>query len=76
MRFTLLKFFLIISFLSLIPANIRSQADEKYLGVPVIRYYLPKEYKAHNQNRAIAEDSRGIMYFGNSGGLLEFDGYR
>lgn len=76
MRFTLFKFFLIISFLSLIPASIRSQADEKYLGVPVLRNYLPKEYKAHNQNWAIAEDSRGIMYFGNSGGLLEFDGYR
>jgi signal transduction histidine kinase/DNA-binding response OmpR family regulator len=44
-------------------------------GLPVIRNYLPKEYKAHNQNWAITVDNRGMMYFGNSAGVLEFDGY-
>ncbi len=44
-------------------------------GKPVITNYLPKEYKAHNQNWAITTDKHGIMYFGNSTGVLEFDGY-
>ena len=43
-------------------------------GYPIIKNYLPKEYKAHNQNWAIVKDQRGIMYFGNSAGVLEFDG--
>ncbi len=36
--------------------------------------YTPKEYGAVQQNWAIAQDKRGIMYFGNGSGLLEFDG--
>lgn len=35
--------------------------------------YTPKEYGAVQQNWAIAQDKRGIMYFGNGSGLLEFD---
>ncbi|MDY0084182.1 MAG: hypothetical protein RBR74_13440, partial [Ignavibacteriaceae bacterium] len=46
------------------------------VGLPVIRNFLPREYKAHNQKWAIVTDNRGLMYFGNSGGVLEFDGYR
>ncbi|MFZ1798541.1 MAG: ATP-binding protein [Chitinophagaceae bacterium] len=36
--------------------------------------YSPKEYGAFQQNWAITQDKRGIMYFGNGSGLLEFDG--
>ncbi len=36
--------------------------------------YSPKEYGAYQQNWAITQDKRGIMYFGNGSGLLEFDG--
>jgi serine phosphatase RsbU (regulator of sigma subunit) len=39
-----------------------------------IRNYPPSEYRASQQNWAIAEDTRGIMYFGNNDGLLEYDG--
>jgi len=39
-----------------------------------IRNYPPDEYGAHNQNWAILQDSRGVMYFGNSDGALEYDG--
>lgn len=39
-----------------------------------IRNYPPDEYGAHNQNWAILQDSRGVMYFGNSDGVLEYDG--
>lgn len=43
-------------------------------GAPFIRNYLPKEYKSSSQNWAIIQDNRGVIYFGNSSGILEFDG--
>jgi signal transduction histidine kinase/DNA-binding response OmpR family regulator/ligand-binding sensor domain-containing protein len=43
-------------------------------GQPAIRNYPPDEYGAHNQNWAIVQDARGVMYFGNSHGVLEYDG--
>ena len=43
-------------------------------SVPFIRNYKANEYKASQQSWAIAQDKRGIMYFGNNDGLLEFDG--
>ncbi len=43
-------------------------------GLPFIRYYSPKEYQADMQNWAIVQDKRGVLYFGNSFGVLEFDG--
>ncbi len=43
-------------------------------GMPFIRNYPPDEYGAHNQNWAIVQDERGVMYFGNSHGVLEYDG--
>ncbi|MDP8240139.1 MAG: triple tyrosine motif-containing protein [Candidatus Hatepunaea meridiana] len=39
-----------------------------------IRNYTPQEYDAGRQNWAIIQDKREIMYFGNSDGVLEFDG--
>jgi signal transduction histidine kinase/ligand-binding sensor domain-containing protein len=44
------------------------------IGYPLIRNYSPKEYGADVQNWAIAQDKKGIMYFGNNLGLLEYDG--
>lgn len=41
-----------------------------------IRNYTPIEYLSHSQNWAIIQDMNGIMYFGNSAGILEFDGVR
>ncbi len=43
-------------------------------GFPLVNNYSPKEYGADTQNWAIMQDERGIMYFGNNLGLLEFDG--
>jgi class 3 adenylate cyclase len=43
-------------------------------GSPVLDHYSPDQYGASPQNWAIAQDGRGIMYFGNTSGLLEFDG--
>ena len=44
------------------------------MGSQLIYNYSPKEYDAQQQNWAILQDERGIMYFGNTSGLLEFDG--
>src|SRR2546430_818757 len=43
-------------------------------GAPLIRNYSPKTYGADAQNWAIAQDRRGVLYFGNNDGVLEFDG--
>ena len=43
-------------------------------GLPYIRNFTPKEYSAHSQNWAIIQDQRGIIYVGNTEGLLEYDG--
>lgn len=43
-------------------------------GMPFIQNYSPREYGAHNQNWTIVQDHRGMMYFGNGKGILEYDG--
>jgi len=43
-------------------------------GLPIIRNYFPSEYGGTTQNWAIVQDKRGVMYFANTGGLLEYDG--
>ncbi|MCX6613606.1 MAG: hypothetical protein NTW74_22505 [Acidobacteria bacterium] len=40
----------------------------------VFKTYSQKAYLASPQNWAALEDARGVMYFGNTDGLLEFDG--
>ncbi|MEL6649388.1 MAG: ATP-binding protein [Bacteroidota bacterium] len=44
------------------------------IGNPYIRNYLPREYQASSANYAAVQDARGIMYFGNFRGVLEYDG--
>jgi len=43
-------------------------------GIPFVKNYLPTDYNGESQNWAIAQDDRGVMYFGNTKGILEFDG--
>ncbi|MCI0694461.1 ATP-binding protein [candidate division KSB1 bacterium] len=43
-------------------------------GMPFVRNYSPKEYGASAQNWAITQDTRGVLYFGNGSGVLEYDG--
>jgi signal transduction histidine kinase/ligand-binding sensor domain-containing protein len=53
----------------------QTRVDDE-LGQAFIQYYSPKEYKADPQNWCFAQDKRGMMYIGNSKGLIEFDGTR
>lgn len=66
----LVAFFL---FTILVSFNTVSQINKN--GNYFIKNYSIKDYKAAEQNWAIVQDSRGIMYFGNNdNGILEFDG--
>jgi len=45
-------------------------------GAPFITNYDTEKYNAHGQNWCALQDSRGIIFFGNSAGVLEFDGQK
>jgi serine phosphatase RsbU (regulator of sigma subunit)/ligand-binding sensor domain-containing protein len=45
----------------------------QFNGYP-IRNYTPKEYNGFTQNWDCVQDKRGVMYFGNSSNILEYDG--
>ncbi len=46
----------------------------KDIGLPFIKNYNRDIYSAGSQNWDIVQDSNGLMYFANNGGILEFDG--
>ncbi len=52
----------------------RTGANRKEIGIPYFRNYTPQEHGGDVQNWAIAQDRRGVMYFGNTNGVLEYDG--
>jgi PAS domain S-box-containing protein len=43
-------------------------------GFPFIQNFSAWDYNAHQQNWAVVQDQRGVMYFGNVAGVLEYDG--
>jgi ligand-binding sensor domain-containing protein len=45
------------------------------VGRPFITNYPPNLHDANPQNWCIEQDDRGVMYFGNSDGILEYDGH-
>src|SRR6266496_2451322 len=59
----------------LLPLSIIAQSGAEK-GLPFITNYFAKDYQASPQNWSIIEDDRGMMYFGNSNGLLEYDGVK
>ncbi len=68
-----MKYWLIIPvFLAIIPA-VRGQFHPEQ-GVLPVRVYTPKDYKATPQIWDIVEDQRGVLYFANNDGVLEYDG--
>ncbi len=66
--------FLFLAVLLLISGNNNAQQTfEKGYHI-AIKNFAPRDYKALPQNLAIAQTQRGIIFFGNSSGVLEFDG--
>lgn len=51
-----------------------STAQSSNIGTPFISNFLKKDYKGSPQNWDIDQDKRGVLYFANNDGLLEFDG--
>ncbi len=43
-------------------------------GTPFITNFTTDTYKASKQNWAAVQDQRGILYFANNDGILEYDG--
>src|ERR1700743_1007231 len=43
-------------------------------GLSVFQKYTYQQYAAAPENWAATQDQRGVMYFGNTNGVLEFDG--
>ena len=57
-----------------ISAQVITQLNRFETGLPQIINYNAKNYSAHDQNWCFEQDSLGLMYIGNSVGLLIFDG--
>lgn len=71
LRNTLYKFIFLYFFIFAI--HDFSLAQIKTKGIPYINHYSTNDYKGGPDCWQIAQDKRGIMYFGNNG-LLQFDG--
>jgi len=65
-RFIFIFLFLLVT--GLYPQQYNEQ------GATLIRHYLPKEYGGAAQVWCSVQDKRGILYFGDNLGVLEFDG--
>src|SRR6478735_12339992 len=65
--------FLLFTLLSSLLVFGQNRSEE---GLPFITNYTAKEYNSSPQNWAIVEDNRGVMYFGNTSCLLEYNGVK
>ncbi len=66
------KYFLFFIIIVIIPITLFSQINKD--GLPIIEKYTDADYGEAGQVWAIAQDKRGIMYFGNNYGLKTYDG--
>jgi len=66
--------FLRCLFLILVLALTVQAADIKSIGVPYIQNFSKATYASGNQNWSISKDKSGVLYFGNTEGLLTYDG--
>lgn len=67
---------ILFSFLLLI-SSVQVYAQNTLISpnaVPFTRLYSPKEYQAGSINMAVKKDKKGILYFANIEGVLQFDG--
>ncbi len=69
------RFVTILLFWALIvPKQGNSQKSINKIGVPYFRNYTPKEYHADPQNWGGLQLPNGVLIFGNTNGLLVYDG--
>lgn len=68
------KIFLVFLFFVFFTILVFSQSAKEY-GSPLIQNYTDNDYGTESpQNWAIVQNNKGIMYFGNTEGVLEYDG--
>lgn len=65
---------IVLSLLVICHALILEASFSDYF-LPVVSNYTDSEYNAMLQNWCAAQDSCGVMYFGNNAGMLCYDGY-
>jgi len=68
-----IKITLLLIILQQICFNLFSQSLTEQ-GSPLIKLYKDKDYDGSAQIWTCVQDNRGIMYFGDNSGILEFDG--
>lgn len=51
-----------------------NQLRAQDIGVPIIQNFKDKVYKSHAQVWSIEQDDRGVMFFGTSSHVVEYDG--
>ncbi len=59
---------------ALLIAHSSAHADESEAGAFFTQQFAPKTYGGSPQNWAAVQDLRGVMFFGNTSGVLEYDG--
>lgn len=74
-RLKKIQFCALFLFVSLLLAQ-GASAQSINLGIPPIRNFPKKTYQAGTQNWDAAQDRRGVLFFANNEGLLQFDGNR
>lgn len=70
------KFITQLIFISILFITSIFNAQVKKLGVPFITNYSPKTYKAASENWDVLQNSKGMMFFANHFGLMQYDGVR
>src|ERR1700722_4565938 len=62
-------------FVTALPSFLFAQ-DPSEKGLPFVTNFHPNDFHSYPQNWSILEDSSGLMYFGNQGYILEYDGVK
>ncbi|WP_375560233.1 SpoIIE family protein phosphatase [Bernardetia sp. OM2101] len=68
----ILFFFIITSYFNIY--SLHAQTTLSYHAMPFKRIYSPKEYRAGDINTAIKKNKKGVFYFANAAGVIQFDG--
>lgn len=61
---------------AILPFVLTAKPNEREVGLPYLRNYSPREYRAQAQNWSVTQDQQGIVYIGNNDGVLVYDGVR
>src|SRR5271168_2962776 len=69
-----IRFSLMAAAVAAVTPSFLSAGFNPETGTYLFQHYSAKQYGASPQNWGVAQDRRGVMYFANTDGVLEFDG--